>query len=93
MRSIERAGYRPGDDVLLALDCAATEYFRDRQYRMEGEGSDFSPDENVRFLADLAARYPIASIEDGMAEDDWDGWAALTAELGGRAQLVATTFS
>jgi len=88
MRSIEKAGYRPGDDVVLALDCAASEYFRDGQYRMEGEGRTLSSEENVRFLADLAARYPIASIEDGMAEDDWDGWAALTAELGGRAQLV-----
>ncbi|HZF42363.1 MAG TPA: phosphopyruvate hydratase, partial [Sphingomonadaceae bacterium] len=78
----------PGDDVVLALDCAASEYFRDGQYRMEGEGRTLSSEENVRFLADLAARYPIASIEDGMAEDDWDGWAALTAELGGRAQLV-----
>jgi enolase len=88
MRSIEKAGYRPGDDVVLALDCAASEYFRDGQYVMAGEGSTLSSEENVRFLADLAARYPIASIEDGMAEDDWDGWAALTAELGGRAQLV-----
>jgi len=88
MRSVEKAGYRPGDEVVLALDCAASEYFRDGRYEMAGEGSSFTSDENVRFLADLASRYPIASIEDGMAEDDWDGWAALTAELGGRAQLV-----
>ena len=88
MRSIEKAGYRPGDDVVLALDCAASEYFRDGAYKMEGEGRTMSSEENARFLADLAARYPLASIEDGMAEDDWDGWAALTAELGGKVQLV-----
>ena len=71
MRSIERAGYKPGDDVVLALDCAASEYFKDGAYRMDGEGRTMSSDENVRFLADLASRYPLASIEDGMAEDDW----------------------
>ena len=88
MRSIEAAGYRPGDDVVLALDCAATEYFSDGAYRMEGEGRTLSPDEMVAWLAELAGAYPIASIEDGMAEDDLDGWKALTGRLGGRIQLV-----
>ena len=88
MKSVEQAGYRPGDDVVLALDCAATEYFRDGAYRMEGEGRTFSPAEMVDFLAELAAAYPIASIEDGMAEDDWEGWKLLTDRIGSKVQLV-----
>jgi enolase len=88
MKSVEEAGYRPGDDVVLALDCAATEYYRDGAYRMEGEGRTFSSGEMVDYLADLARDYPISSIEDGMAEDDWDGWKQLTDRLGGRIQLV-----
>ena len=88
MQSVEQAGYRPGDDVLLALDCAATEYYRDGAYRMDGEGRTFTSDEMVTFLAELASAYPIASIEDGMAEDDWDGWKALTERLGRTVQLV-----
>jgi enolase len=88
MTSVEQAGYRPGDDVMLALDCAATEYFRDGAYRMEGEGRTFSPAEMVDFLAELAEAYPIASIEDGMAEDDWEGWKLLTDRIGNRVQLV-----
>jgi enolase len=88
MKSIEQAGYRPGDDVVLALDCAATEYYRDGAYRMEGEGRSFSSEEMVGFLAELASAYPIASIEDGMAEDDWDGWKLLTDRIGDRIQLV-----
>jgi enolase len=88
MKSVEQAGYRPGDDIVLALDCAATEYFQDGAYRMEGEGRDFSPAEMVAFLAELAGAYPIASIEDGMAEDDWDGWKLLTETLGDKVQLV-----
>ncbi len=88
MASIEAAGYVPGDDVMLALDCAATEYFKDGAYRMVGEGKTLSSAENVDFLAGLAARYPIFSIEDGMAEDDWEGWKLLTERLGGRIQLV-----
>jgi len=88
MRSIERAGYTPGGDVVLALDCAATEYFEDGAYRMEGEGRTLSPDEMTGYLAELAAAYPIASIEDGMAEDDLAGWKALTDRLGSRMQLV-----
>ncbi len=88
MRSIEKAGYKPGEDVFLALDCAATEYFKDGKYEMEGEGRSLSPDENARFLEDLVSRYPIVSIEDGMAEDDWDGWKALTQAVGNKVQLV-----
>jgi enolase len=87
-KAVTAAGYKLGDDVLLALDCAASEYFRDGAYQMKGEGKTLSSAENAEFLADLAANYPIASIEDGMAEDDWDGWKALTEKLGGRIQLV-----
>lgn len=88
MRSIETAGYRPGEDVVLALDCAATEFFRDGRYALDGEGRSLSPDEMADYLADLCARYPIRSIEDGMAEEDYDGWKILTDRLGGRVQLV-----
>ena len=88
VKSVEQAGYRPGDDVVLALDCAATEYFRDGAYRMEGEGRSFSSAEMVDYLAELARDYPIRSIEDGMAEDDWEGWKLLTERLGGEVQLV-----
>jgi len=88
VKSIERAGYTPGDDVVLALDCAATEFYRDGAYRMEGEGATLSPQEMAHYLAELAETYPIASIEDGMAEDDLIGWKALTDRLGGRIQLV-----
>jgi enolase len=88
MRSVEQAGYRPGDDVMLALDCAATEFFKDGVYRMEGEGRTLSPDEMAAWLAELAGAYPIVSIEDGMAEDDLDGWRAVTERLGDRVQLV-----
>jgi enolase len=88
MRSIERAGYTPGDDVVLALDCAATEFFKDGAYRMEGEGVTLTPQEMVAWLAELAEAYPIASIEDGMAEDDLEGWKLLTDRLGRRVQLV-----
>lgn len=88
MSSIEAAGYKPGEDVMLALDCAATEYYRDGAYKMVGEGKTFSSAENADFLAGLCAAYPIFSIEDGMAEDDWDGWKLLTDKLGGKVQLV-----
>jgi enolase len=88
MRSIEKAGYKPGDDVMLALDCAATEFFKDGSYVLEGEGRTLSPAEMADYLADLAARYPILSIEDGMAEDDFEGWKLLTDKLGSRVQLV-----
>ncbi|ODT68523.1 MAG: phosphopyruvate hydratase [Pelagibacterium sp. SCN 63-23] len=88
MRSIEKAGYKPGEDVFLGLDCAATEYYKNGKYEMKGEGKSLSSDENVRFLEDLANRYPIITIEDGMAEDDWDGWKALTDAIGKKVQLV-----
>jgi enolase len=87
-KAVSAAGYTLGDDVLLALDCAASEYFKDGAYRMDGEGQTFSSAQNADFLAGLAAAYPIASIEDGMAEDDWAGWQALTERLGDRVQLV-----
>jgi enolase len=88
MDAMERAGRAPGDDIALALDPAASEFYRDGRYRLAGEGRDLSSDEMVSFLAGLADSYPIVSIEDGMAEDDWEGWAALTDALGSRLQLV-----
>ena len=87
-KAVSAAGYKLGDDVLLALDCAASEFFKDGAYRMEGEGKALSPVEMADFLADLAANYPIASIEDGMAEDDAEGWKAVTDKLGAQVQLV-----
>jgi enolase len=88
LKSIEKAGYRPGEDIYLALDCAATEYFKGGRYEMKGEGKSLTSAENVDWLAGLAADYPIISIEDGMAEDDWDGWKLLTERLGQSVQLV-----
>lgn len=88
MKSIEAAGYKPGEDVFLALDCAATEYYKGGRYEMEGEGASYDAEAMVGYLGDLVSRYPIISIEDGMAEDDWDGWAALTGMLGDKVQLV-----
>ncbi|MCL4142158.1 UNVERIFIED_CONTAM: hypothetical protein GTU68_059478 [Idotea baltica] len=88
LKSIEKAGYTPGDDIYLAMDCAATEYYKDGKYVMAGEGKTLSSDENVDYLAALVADYPIISIEDGMSEDDWDGWKALTEALGDKLQLV-----
>jgi len=87
-KAIGAAGYSLGKDVLLGLDCAASEYFNDGAYRMVGEGKTLTSQENAAFLADLAANYPIASIEDGMAEDDWDGWKLLTDKIGDHVQLV-----
>ena len=87
-KAVEAAGYRLGENVLLALDCAASEYFKDGAYRMLGEGLTLSSVDNAAFLADLATGYPIASIEDGMAEDDWSGWKLLTERLGSCVQLV-----
>jgi enolase len=88
MRAIEAAGYVPGDEVALALDAASTEFFKDGKYRLDGEGKSLFPDEMVRYWEDLVGRYPIVSIEDGMSEDDWEGWSALTQALGGKVQLV-----
>ena len=88
LKSVEKAGYTPGEDIYLALDCASTEYYRDGKYEMKGEGASLSSDENVAYLQALCGDYPIISIEDGMSEDDWDGWKALTEALGDRVQLV-----
>jgi enolase len=88
MKAIEAAGYNPGADVALALDPAATEFFKNGSYHYEGEGKVRSRDEQVAYLAELVSRYPIVSIEDGMAEDDWDGWKALTERIGDKCQLV-----
>ena len=88
LRAVEKAGYKPGDDIMLALDCAATEYFKNGRYEMKGEGKSLTSAENVDYLAALCADYPILSIEDGCAEDDWDGWKLLTDRLGGSVQLV-----
>ncbi len=88
LKSVEKAGYTPGTDICLALDCAATEYFMDGAYVFAGEGKTLTPDENVAYLAALVNDYPIVSIEDGCSEDDWDGWTALTRAIGDRVQLV-----
>ncbi len=88
VEAIDRAGYQAGDDIALALDVAASEFFADGRYSLAGEGRDLSPSELVGLLAELCARYPILSVEDGCAEEDWDGWAELTKALGDRVQLV-----
>ncbi|XOY56171.1 MAG: phosphopyruvate hydratase [Rhodobacterales bacterium] len=88
MKAIEKAGYAPGADIYLALDCAATEYYKGGKYEMAGEGASLSSEQNATYLAKLAADYPIISIEDGMAEDDWDGWKLLTDMIGDKVQLV-----
>jgi enolase len=88
MKAIEAAGYRPGEDIALTLDPASTEFFKKGAYHYEGEGKVRSPDEQAKYLAELVARYPIVSIEDGMAEDDFAGWKALTDLIGNKCQLV-----
>jgi enolase len=88
MRSIEKAGYKPGSDVMLALDCASTEFYKDGKYDLHGEGKTLDSAGMARYLEDLVNRFPIVSIEDGMAEDDWAGWQALTDLIGKRCQLV-----
>jgi enolase len=87
-KSVEQAGYTLGKDVVLALDCAATEFFKDGVYKYEGEGKTRSIDDQVQYLSDLVARYPIVSIEDGMSEDDFDGWKKVTDRIGKKCQLV-----
>ena len=88
LKSIEKAGYKPGEEIHLALDCAATEYYKDGKYVLSGEGKSLTSEENADYLAALVSDYPIISIEDGMSEDDWDGWKALTDAIGDKVQLV-----
>ncbi|WP_271947452.1 phosphopyruvate hydratase [Ruegeria faecimaris] len=88
LKSIEKAGYKPGEEIHLALDCAATEYYKDGKYVLSGEGKSLTSEENADYLAALVNDYPIISIEDGMSEDDWDGWKALTDMIGDKVQLV-----
>lgn len=88
MASIEKAGFKAGDEVVLALDCAATEFFKNGKYEISGEGLSLDPQTMAQYLADLCADYPIKSIEDGMAEDDFEGWKAVTDMIGGKVQLV-----
>ncbi len=87
-KAIQGAGYKPGDDVVLALDCASTEFYKDGKYALAGEGKSLDSGGMVKYLADLVARFPVVSIEDGMAEDDWHGWKALTDAIGAKCQLV-----
>ena len=88
MKAVEKAGYKPGNDVMLALDTASTEFYENGKYNLAGEGRVLGADEMVRLYEDLVSNYPIISIEDGMAEDDWEGWTALTQAIGGKVQLV-----
>jgi len=88
MGAITKAGFKPGQDVMIALDCASTEFFKNGKYVYEGEGRTRSISEQAKYLADLVARYPIVSIEDGMSEDDMDGWKELTDLIGAKCQLV-----
>ncbi|MGD9980593.1 MAG: phosphopyruvate hydratase [Hyphomonadaceae bacterium] len=88
LKSIEKAGYTPGEDIALALDCASTEYFKKGKYELAGEGKSLAPEQHAQYLADLVNRFPIVSIEDGMSEDDFDGWRALTELIGDKCQLV-----
>jgi enolase len=88
MKAIEKAGYKPGQDIALALDCASTEFYKGKKYHLEGEGKVLSSDDMVKYYRKLIDEYPIVSIEDGMAEDDWNGWVNLTQEMGGSTQLV-----
>ncbi|PQA85714.1 phosphopyruvate hydratase [Hyphococcus luteus] len=88
MSAVEKAGYRPAEDVFIALDAASTEFYKNGKYELEGEGKSLDSEGMAKYLADLVSRYPIVSIEDGMAEDDWDGWKALTDLTGEKCQLV-----
>ena len=93
LQAIEKAGYRPGEDVLLALDCAASEFYKDGKYHLSGEGLQLSSTEFADYLGNLADKFPIVSIEDGMHEGDWEGWATLTQKLGKKIQLVGYDLS
>ncbi|HEV2564723.1 MAG TPA: phosphopyruvate hydratase, partial [Microvirga sp.] len=88
MKSIEQAGYKPDQDIVLGLDCAATEFFKDGAYHYEGTGQTLNPQQQAEYLAKLVSAYPIATIEDGMSEDDWEGWKAVTDLIGSKCQLV-----
>jgi enolase len=88
MKSIEQAGYKPGQDMVIGLDCAATEFFKDGIYHYEGTGQKLSPQQQAEYLSKLVSAYPIATIEDGMSEDDWEGWKAVTDLIGSKCQLV-----
>jgi len=88
MQSIEKAGFKPGEDMFISLDTASTEFFEDGEYQLKGEGRSLSPEDMASYLAELAGKYPIISIEDGMGEDDWDGWKSLTDKVGDTCQLV-----
>jgi len=88
MSAVEKAGYKPGEEIFIALDAASTEFYKNGKYELAGEGKSLNSDEMAKYLADLVARYPIVSIEDGMAEDDWDGWRAVTELVGDKCQLV-----
>ena len=88
LKAVEAAGFKPGDDMVLGLDCAASEFFKDGKYVYEGEGKTRSVEEQVEYLVKLQGAYPILSIEDGMAEQDWAGWKLLTDKIGGKCQLV-----
>jgi len=88
MKSVEAAGYKPGGDIMLALDCASSEYYKNGKYELAGEGKSLDSDAHADYLADLVGRFPICSIEDGMDEDDWDGWKALTDLIGDKCQIV-----
>lgn len=88
MKSIEQAGYKPGQDMVIGLDCAATEFFKNGAYHYEGTGQKLSPQQQAEYLAKLVSAYPIATIEDGMSEDDWEGWKAVTDLIGSKCQLV-----
>ncbi len=88
LKSVETAGYKPGEEVVLALDAASTEFYKNGKYELSGEGKSLGSEEFAKYLADLVSRYPIVSIEDGMAEDDWEGWIALTQAVGAKCQLV-----
>ncbi|MBT3989367.1 MAG: phosphopyruvate hydratase [Rhodospirillaceae bacterium] len=88
VKSIEAAGYKPGDDVMLALDAASSEFYKDGKYELAGEGMSLDAGEMAKYYANLVGKFPIISIEDGMDEDDWDGWKALTDEIGDKCQLV-----